>query len=87
METVIGLNLNHHNICLFTKTAGGEGLPGLNKFLNETLQDAVNLVALRLEDRKLRGCWNYLVVSLRFVRGISVRNYERLLAHNERDTI
>lgn len=52
-ETVIGLNLNHQNTCLFTKSVGGEGIPGLNKFLNETLQDAADLVAIRLEDRKL----------------------------------
>ena len=52
METVIGLNLNHNDTCLFTKTVGGEGLPALNKFLNETLRDALQLVALRLEDRK-----------------------------------
>lgn len=52
METVIGLNLNHSDTCLFTKTVGGEGLLELNKFLDQTLRDAVNLVTLRLEDRK-----------------------------------
>ncbi|TVY55719.1 putative disease resistance protein [Lachnellula cervina] len=50
METVVGLNLNHHDTCLFTKSVGGEGLPELNKFINETLHDAVHLIALRLED-------------------------------------
>lgn len=52
METVIGLNLNHHNTCLFTQSGFDEGLPRLNKFLNETLQDAMHLVGIRLEDRK-----------------------------------
>jgi hypothetical protein len=54
METVIGLNLNHHDTCLFTKSVGGEGLPELNKFIYETLQSAVDLVARRLEDRMLQ---------------------------------
>lgn len=52
METVIGLNLNHHDTCLFTKSAGDEGLPEFNKFIYETLYDAVHLVALRLEDQE-----------------------------------
>ncbi|KAK2811685.1 hypothetical protein FQN50_002031 [Emmonsiellopsis sp. PD_5] len=52
METVVGLNLNHHDTCLFTKSVGGEGLPELNKFIYETLNDAVHLVALRLEDEE-----------------------------------
>lgn len=50
METVIGLNLNHHDICLFTKCIDGEGLPEFNKFIYETLHDAVHLVARRLEE-------------------------------------
>ncbi|GKZ81000.1 hypothetical protein AnigIFM56816_005510 [Aspergillus niger] len=50
METVIGLNLNHHDTCLFTKSVGNEGIPELKKFVQETLHDAVLLVALRLED-------------------------------------
>lgn len=53
METVIGLNLNHHDLYLFSKSVGGEGLLELNKFIHETLHDAVHLVALRLEDRRL----------------------------------
>ncbi len=53
METVIGLNLNHNETCLFTKSVGGEGLLELNKFAYKTLSDAVHLVALRLEDRRL----------------------------------
>ncbi|GKZ55459.1 hypothetical protein AnigIFM49718_000535 [Aspergillus niger] len=52
METVIGLNLNHHDTCLFTKSVGNEGIPELNKFVQETLHDAVLLVALRLEGLK-----------------------------------
>ncbi|CAG8278644.1 unnamed protein product [Penicillium salamii] len=52
METVIGLNLNHHDICLFSKSVGGEGLLEFNKFIHETLHDAVHLVALRLEDQE-----------------------------------
>ncbi|KAL6699691.1 tetratricopeptide repeat domain-containing protein [Trichoderma pleuroticola] len=52
METVIGLNLNHHDTCLFTKSVGGEGLSELNKFMYETLRDAVQLVAIRLEDQE-----------------------------------
>ncbi|TVY21056.1 hypothetical protein LARI1_G001255 [Lachnellula arida] len=52
METVVGLNLNHHDTCLFTKSVGGEGLPEFNKFINETLHDAVHLIALRLEDQE-----------------------------------
>jgi hypothetical protein len=53
METVIGLNLDHYDTCLFTKSVGGEGLPEVNRFVLETLHDAVRLVALRLEDRRL----------------------------------
>lgn len=53
METVIGLNLSHHDTCLFTKSIGGEGLPELNKFICDTMESAVQLVALRLEDRRL----------------------------------
>ncbi len=52
METIIGLNLNHHGTCLFTKTVDGEGLSELNKFVYETLHDAARLVTLRLQDRK-----------------------------------
>ncbi|KAM5484871.1 hypothetical protein McanCB56680_002387 [Microsporum canis] len=52
METVIGLNLNHHDTCLFTKSMGGEGLTEFNKFIHKTLQGAVHLVALRLEDQE-----------------------------------
>ncbi|KAL2833318.1 tetratricopeptide repeat domain-containing protein [Aspergillus cavernicola] len=52
METVIGLNLNHHDTCLFTKSVGGEGLPEFNKFVQETLHDAMRLIALRLEDQE-----------------------------------
>ena len=53
METVIGLNLNHHETCLVTKSVGGEGLPEFNNFIYRTFHDAVHLVALRLEDRML----------------------------------
>ncbi|KAK2774312.1 hypothetical protein FQN52_004296 [Onygenales sp. PD_12] len=52
METLVGLNLNHHDTCLFTKSMGDEGLPELNKFIYETLNDALHLVALRLEDEE-----------------------------------
>ncbi|PLB49703.1 tetratricopeptide repeat domain-containing protein [Aspergillus steynii IBT 23096] len=52
METVIGLNLNHHDTCLFTKSIGGEGLPDLHRFIYETLNDAERVVALRLEDQE-----------------------------------
>ena len=52
METVIGLNLNHHDTCLFTKTVGGEGLSELNQFVYETLDDAARLVTLRVEEGK-----------------------------------
>ncbi|PGH16718.1 hypothetical protein AJ79_01591 [Helicocarpus griseus UAMH5409] len=52
METVIGLNLNHHETCLFTRSVGGEGLPELNKFIYDTLRNSVHLVALRLEDQE-----------------------------------
>ncbi|QLI66908.1 uncharacterized protein G6M90_00g032140 [Metarhizium brunneum] len=52
METVIGLNLNHNDTCIFTKSVGGEGLPKFNRFVYETLIDAVRLVALRLEDQE-----------------------------------
>ncbi|KAK2800317.1 hypothetical protein FQN51_006225 [Onygenales sp. PD_10] len=52
METLVGLNLSHHDTCLFTKSMGGEGLPELNKFIYETLNDAPHLVALRLEDEE-----------------------------------
>ncbi|KAE8379026.1 tetratricopeptide repeat domain-containing protein [Aspergillus bertholletiae] len=52
METVIGLNLNHHDTCFFTKSVGGEGLTEFNSFIHETLNDAKRLVALRLEDQE-----------------------------------
>ncbi|OIW35543.1 tetratricopeptide repeat domain-containing protein [Coniochaeta ligniaria NRRL 30616] len=52
METVIGLNLNHHDTCLFTRSIGGEGLSELHKFVHNTLLDAENLVALRLKDQE-----------------------------------
>ncbi|KAI0441439.1 tetratricopeptide repeat domain-containing protein [Xylaria telfairii] len=52
METVIGLNVNHHDACFFTRSLGGEGLLEFNKFIRETLRDAVNLVALRYEDQE-----------------------------------
>ncbi len=54
METVLGLNLSHHDSCLFTKSAGGEGLSEFNKFIDKTLRDAEQLIALRLEDRRPR---------------------------------
>lgn len=53
METVIGLNLSHHDTCIYTKSIGGEGLHEFNNFIYETMRDAVALVTLRLEDRKL----------------------------------
>ena len=53
LETVLGLNLNHHDTCLFTASSGGEGLPELNKFLKDTLQDAGNLVERRLKEGKV----------------------------------
>lgn len=53
METVIGLNLNHHDTCLFTQSVGGEGLREFKIFIHESLHNAVHLVALRLEDRRL----------------------------------
>ncbi|KAK5680155.1 hypothetical protein LTS10_007082 [Elasticomyces elasticus] len=52
LETIIGLNLNHHDTCLFVRSVGNEGLPELNRFVHKTLQDAVRLVEIRLEDRK-----------------------------------
>lgn len=52
METILGLNLNHRDICLFTKSMGGEGLTEFNEFVHETLHDAVHLIALRIEDRR-----------------------------------
>lgn len=85
METVIGLNLNHHDTCIFTKSIGGEGLREFKKFIDDTLRDAVRLITLRLEDRRLLGAinpWNYA----NCFRGISVRNNEYLLAYNERTT-
>lgn len=53
MERVIGLNLNHNDTCLFTKSVSGEGLPDFHKFVSETFHDATRLVALRLEDGRL----------------------------------
>lgn len=53
METVIGLNLNHHDTCIFTNSIGDEGLSELDQFIHQTLLDAEHLVALRLRDRRL----------------------------------
>ncbi|KAK3906405.1 hypothetical protein C8A05DRAFT_40822 [Staphylotrichum tortipilum] len=39
METVIGLNLSHHDTCLFTQSAGGEELFEFIKFIDRTLQE------------------------------------------------
>lgn len=58
METVVGLNLNHHDTCLFTKSAGGEGLFEFIQFITQTLHDAEQLIALRLEDRRSRTSRN-----------------------------
>ncbi|KAK2600215.1 hypothetical protein QQS21_005011 [Conoideocrella luteorostrata] len=52
METVIGLDLNHHDTCIFTESAGGKGLPEFNKFVYEIFRDAARLVALRLKDQE-----------------------------------
>ncbi|KAG9250043.1 tetratricopeptide repeat domain-containing protein [Emericellopsis atlantica] len=52
IETVVGLNLNHHDTCLFNKSVGGEGLSEFNKFVQETLHDAARLLALRMEDQE-----------------------------------
>ncbi|EPS26186.1 hypothetical protein PDE_01122 [Penicillium oxalicum 114-2] len=54
METVISLNLQHQDTCLFTKSVGSEGVPELSKFIYETLQSAVHLVALRLEEQEYK---------------------------------
>lgn len=41
METIIGLNVDHHETCLFTKSLGGEELLDLNKNTGDILQDIV----------------------------------------------
>ncbi|KAF2709353.1 tetratricopeptide repeat domain-containing protein [Pleomassaria siparia CBS 279.74] len=51
METVVGLNLDHYDTCIFTKSVGGEGLRELNEFVHRILVDAVQLVALRLKEQ------------------------------------
>ena len=51
METVVGLNLDHHNICVFTESVGSEGLQELNEFVHKVSVDAVQLVALRLREQ------------------------------------
>ncbi|RQM08657.1 hypothetical protein DH86_00000378 [Scytalidium sp. 3C] len=56
-EEIVGLNLNHNDTCLFTKSVGGEGLTKLNNFVYKTFHDAVHLVASRFEDCRLRKCW------------------------------
>lgn len=53
METIISLNLNHHDTCIFMKSIGSEGLREFKKFIDDTLRDAVRLVTLRLEDHRL----------------------------------
>ncbi|GAD96164.1 tetratricopeptide repeat domain-containing protein [Paecilomyces variotii No. 5] len=52
LETVFGLNLNHHDMCLFTKSTDGEGLPELRNFIYDTMQDAENLVSRRLDEQE-----------------------------------
>jgi hypothetical protein len=54
METVVGLNLDHYNTCIFTKSVGGEGLRELNEFIHKVMVDAVQVVAHRLRERRLR---------------------------------
>lgn len=53
METVIGLNLNHHDTCLFTQSVGGESLPEFNNFVYNTLRAAAGLFAIQVKDRRL----------------------------------
>lgn len=55
METVVGLNLDHHNACIFTKSVDGEGLQELNRFVQKVLVDAVQLIAFRLRERRFRS--------------------------------
>ncbi|KAF9243340.1 hypothetical protein DTO006G1_363 [Penicillium roqueforti] len=52
METVIGLNLNHHDTCLFTQSVGGESLPEFNNFVYNTLRAAARLFAIQLKDQE-----------------------------------
>ncbi|OAA66342.1 tetratricopeptide repeat protein [Akanthomyces lecanii RCEF 1005] len=52
LESVIGLNLNHHDTCLFTKSFDSEGLSQLRQFVCETLAEAPKLVDMRLEDQE-----------------------------------
>lgn len=61
METVIGLNLDHHNTCRFTESVGGEGLRELNEFMHKVLVNSVQLVAIRLRERRLRRSWQAAV--------------------------
>lgn len=63
---------------------GGEGLPELNKFVYETLQDAARLVALRLEDCRSQRHKLQRDENTDSLSGVSVRDHERLLAYNER---
>ncbi|KAJ5437886.1 uncharacterized protein N7458_008884 [Penicillium daleae] len=51
IETIIGLNLDYFKTCLFTKSTGSEGLLGLNKFINKSLVNSINLVALRFKEQ------------------------------------
>ncbi|GAB0138585.1 hypothetical protein EsDP_00006814 [Epichloe bromicola] len=68
---LIGLNLNHHDTCVFTESVGGEGLPKFNEFVYETLHDAVRLVALRLEDHILERLTTELLPLKNIVTGSS----------------
>ncbi|KAL1884476.1 hypothetical protein Plec18167_002066 [Paecilomyces lecythidis] len=49
LETVIGINLDHHDMCLFTKSISGEGLPEIMDLIHNTLQNAGD-VAPRSEE-------------------------------------
>lgn len=83
METVIGLNLNHRDSCLFAKTVDGEGI---NKFTKQIVENAEHLVALRLEDRRfMKPCKKQKKWTNR-LRGIPIRNDELLRPYNERNT-
>ena len=52
LETIVGLNVNHHDACIFTRSLCGGGLKMLNQFAKETFSDASQLVQFRFEARR-----------------------------------
>ncbi|ATY63318.1 hypothetical protein A9K55_008959 [Cordyceps militaris] len=88
LESVVGLNLSHHETCLFTKSLDSQGVSQLRQFVCETLSGASQLVALRLEDREnYHPSTSDILLTSDCSRGISVRDNELVFSNYELDHV